>query len=187
MSWRPLGETAGKRRRFSALVKPRSTGVWAIQDVTVSLRRHHSGEEDSGLEAFVGRCLSCDEGDQYTEAHRRLDRVLSLAIWKLPAGTNTTPHRLGISRESLGRRLHELGLYPSRAREREDEREQTLIPLMSLADIEWEHIRRVLSATHGNGPRLPRFSASARPPFTGVCARVKRSKYPDFLPELPGL
>ncbi len=35
-----------------------------------------SGGEDSGLEAFVRRCLSCDEGDQYAEAHRRLDRVL---------------------------------------------------------------------------------------------------------------
>ncbi len=103
------------------------------------------------MDAFVRRCLSFEGGDQYAEAHRRLDRILlTRALEAADEDQHHTARRLGISRDSLGRRLHELGLYPSRALEGEDEREQTLTPLKSLADIEWEHIRRVLSATHGN-------------------------------------
>jgi DNA-binding NtrC family response regulator len=53
-------------------------------------------------------------------------------------------------RESLECRLRELGLHPGREPDGGGEMEQTLVPPMSLADIEREHIQRVLSATRGN-------------------------------------
>ena len=103
------------------------------------------------MDAFVRRCLSCDEGDQYAEAHRRLDRVLLTRILEATGGDqHDAARRLGISPESLGRRLRELGPHPSRGIEVGDEREQTDLPHRSLADIEWEHIQRVLSATNQN-------------------------------------
>ncbi len=109
------------------------------------------GGEDADLDAFVRRCLSCEGGDQYAEAHHRLDRVLSIRVLEATGGDqHDAARRLGISPKSLECRLRELGLHPSRGLEGRDEREQTLIPLMSLADIEWEHIRRVLSVTNGN-------------------------------------
>jgi two-component system nitrogen regulation response regulator GlnG len=108
-------------------------------------------EEDADLDAFVRRCLSCDEGDRYAQAHSRLDRVLLTRILEATGGDqHDAARRLGISPESLGRRLRELGPHPSRGIEVGDEREQTDLPHRSLADIEWEHIQRVLSATNQN-------------------------------------
>jgi two-component system nitrogen regulation response regulator GlnG len=110
-----------------------------------------SGAEDADLEAFVGRCMLCEEGDQYAEAHRRLDRVLLIRILEGTGGDQRdAARRLGISPETLGCRLRELGLHPSRGLEGGDERKQTDLPHWTLADIEWEHIQRVLSATNGN-------------------------------------
>ena len=104
-----------------------------------------SGGEDSDLEAFVRRCLSCDEGDQYAEAHRRLDRVLLARVLEAAGGDqHDAAHRLGISRESLERRLRELGLHPSRGLRGKTRENKRFMPRRSLADIEWEHIQRVV-------------------------------------------
>jgi DNA-binding NtrC family response regulator len=98
--------------------------------------------------------MSCDEGDQYAEAHRRLDRVLLVRVLEATGGDQRdAARRLGISPESLGCRLRELGLDLPRAPEgieAGEEREQPDLTHQSLADMEWEHIQRVLSATHGN-------------------------------------
>ena len=110
-----------------------------------------SGGGESSLEAFVQRCLSCGEPDQYAEAHRRLDRVLLVRILEATRGDqHQAARRLGMSPGFLGCRLRELGLHPSREPDEDDEGEQTLVPQLSLADIQWEYIQRVLSATHGN-------------------------------------
>jgi DNA-binding NtrC family response regulator len=107
--------------------------------------------EDSDLEAFVHRCLSCDEGDQYAEAHRRLDRVLLVRVLEAAGGDQyDAARRLGISPESLGCRLRELGLHPGRGLEGRDEREPTHLAGWSLAEVEREHVQRVLSLTNGN-------------------------------------
>jgi transcriptional regulator with GAF, ATPase, and Fis domain len=116
-----------------------------------------SGGEDSDLEAFVRRCLSCDEGNQYAEAHRRLDRVLLVRVLEAAGGDQyDAARRLGISPESLGCRLRELGVHPSRAPEGRDEREATgLTSGLTLADAEREHILGALRETGGvvGGPK----------------------------------
>ena len=110
-----------------------------------------SEADESELEVFVRRCLSWDEGDQYAEAHRRLDRVLLVRVLEAAAwDQRDAARRLGISSNSLQCRLRELGLHPSRVLEGEDARELPDLPDRSLADIEWEYIRRVLAATNGN-------------------------------------
>ena len=110
-----------------------------------------AGGEDSDLEAFVRRCLSCDEGDQYAEAHRRLDRVLLVRVMEAAGGDqHDTAHKLGISPKSLESKLRELGLHPSRGLEVGDAREPVCLAGWSLAEVEREHIQRVLSATEGN-------------------------------------
>ena len=52
-SCRPLMETAGKRRKFSALAKPRSIGVWANRIMTENLKR---------LSRDRSVCLFCPDG-----------------------------------------------------------------------------------------------------------------------------
>ena len=107
-------------------------------------------EEDADLDAFVRRCLSCDEGDRYAQAHSRLDRVLLTRILEATGGDQHDAAQVGDITRVPGRRLRELGPHPSRGIEVGDEREQTDLPHRSLADIEWEHIQRVLSATNQN-------------------------------------
>ena len=110
-----------------------------------------SGGEDSDLEEFVRRCLSCDEGDQYAQAHRRLDRLLLIRVLEAASGDQrAAASRLGISPESLGSRLRKLGLHFSRGLGGGDESERTDSAQRSLADIEWEHIQQALLASHGN-------------------------------------
>ncbi len=107
-----------------------------------------SGGEDSHLDAFVRRCLSCDEGDQYAEAHRRLDRALLARVLEVAGGDqHDAARKLGISPKSLESKLRELGLHPSRGLEGGDEREQPALPHRSLADTERELILGALRET----------------------------------------
>jgi two-component system nitrogen regulation response regulator GlnG len=115
----------------------------------VSVRQ--SGGEDWGLEAFIRRCLSCDEGEQYAQAHRRLDRVLLIRVLEAAGGDQQeAARRLGISPKSLGCKLFELGLHLSCGLAVGDQSERMEPPRRSLAALEWEHIQQALSASHGN-------------------------------------
>jgi len=81
-----------------------------------------SAGEDPNLEAFVRLCLASDDGDQYAEAHRRLDRVFLTRVLEATGGNQQeTARRLGIARQTLRRRLHELGLHLTRRFETEDD------------------------------------------------------------------
>jgi DNA-binding protein Fis len=67
------------------------------------------------LEAFLGQCLASDQGDLYAEAHRQLDRFLLTRVLDDTGGNqHQAARRLGIARETLRRRLRELGLHVSR-------------------------------------------------------------------------
>ena len=67
------------------------------------------------LEAFLQACLSGAEGDIYAEAHRQLDRLLLRRIIDENGGNqHQAARQLGIARETLRRRLRELGLQVTR-------------------------------------------------------------------------
>jgi two-component system nitrogen regulation response regulator GlnG len=71
----------------------------------------HSGTDKSDLEAFIGRCLASVEDDLYAEAHRQVDRVLLARILERTDGNQVRAARwLGMGRETLRRRLREVGL-----------------------------------------------------------------------------
>jgi DNA-binding NtrC family response regulator len=73
------------------------------------------------LEAFVRSCLASRDGDRYAEAHRRLDRVLLTRALEATGGNQLVAARqLGIARDTLRRRLRELGLHLSRRLEAGD-------------------------------------------------------------------
>jgi two-component system nitrogen regulation response regulator GlnG len=80
-------------------------------------------EGDANLEAFIRLCLACGEGDLYAETHRRVDRLLLTRVLEDTGGNQLqAARRLGISRDTLRRRLSELGLHWTRRIEaREDE------------------------------------------------------------------
>jgi len=70
----------------------------------------------------VSGCLASDNGDQYAEAHRRLDRVLLPRVLEASGGNQQeAARRLGIARETLRRRLRKLGLHVSRRLEAEED------------------------------------------------------------------
>jgi two-component system nitrogen regulation response regulator GlnG len=74
-----------------------------------------SAGEDANLEGFVRLCLASDDGDQYAQAHRRLDLALLPRVLQATGGNQQeAARRLGIARETLRRRLRELGLHLSR-------------------------------------------------------------------------
>jgi two-component system nitrogen regulation response regulator GlnG len=76
---------------------------------------HPSAADDPDLEAFVRLCLACADGDQYAEAHRRLDRALLPRVLDATGGNQQeAARRLGIARETLRRRLRELGIHLTR-------------------------------------------------------------------------
>jgi two-component system nitrogen regulation response regulator GlnG len=78
--------------------------------------------EDSSLEAFLAHCLRADPGDQYAEAHRQLDRILLARVLnEMDGNQQQSARRLGIGRETLRRRLRELGLQISRQLSIDDE------------------------------------------------------------------
>ena len=65
-------------------------------------------------------------------------------------GSTRRPAQVGDITRVAGTQAARIGTHPSRGIEVGDEREQTDLPHRSLADIEWEHIQRVLSATNQN-------------------------------------
>jgi two-component system nitrogen regulation response regulator GlnG len=79
-----------------------------------------SAGEDPNLEAFLRLCLASDDGDQYAQAHRRLDRLFLTRVLEATGGNQQeAARRLGIARETLRRRLRELGLHLTRRLEAE--------------------------------------------------------------------
>jgi two-component system nitrogen regulation response regulator GlnG len=81
-----------------------------------------SPAEEPSLEAFLRLCLASDQGDLYAEAHRHLDRLLLTRILEATGGNQQqAARRLGISRDTLRRRLRELGLQFTRQLEAEED------------------------------------------------------------------
>jgi two-component system nitrogen regulation response regulator GlnG len=77
--------------------------------------------DDANLEAFVRLCLASDDGDQYAQAHHRLDRVLLPRVLEATGGNQLeAARRLGIARETLRRRLRDLGLHLARRLEADE-------------------------------------------------------------------
>jgi two-component system nitrogen regulation response regulator GlnG len=78
--------------------------------------------EEANLETFLRQCLASDDGDQYAAAHRRLDRLLLPRVLEATGGNQQeAARRLGIARETLRRRLRELGLHVTRRFEAEED------------------------------------------------------------------
>jgi transcriptional regulator with GAF, ATPase, and Fis domain len=77
---------------------------------------------DAGLETFIGRCLASIDSDLYAETHFQVDRAL-LARTLEETGGNLVraARRLGIGRETLRRRLREVGIQVSRRVEADDD------------------------------------------------------------------
>jgi two-component system nitrogen regulation response regulator GlnG len=77
---------------------------------------------DPNLEAFISLCLaSSGEGDLYAETHRRVDRLFLPRVLEDTGGNQLqAARRLGIARETLRRRLRELGLHGGRQPEAEE-------------------------------------------------------------------
>jgi two-component system nitrogen regulation response regulator GlnG len=70
---------------------------------------------DPNLEAFIRLCLTSVEGDLYAETHRRVDRLLLPRVLEDMGGNQLqAARRLGIARDTLRRRLIELGLQLTR-------------------------------------------------------------------------
>jgi len=81
-----------------------------------------SAAEDPGLEVFIRRCLGSDTSDLYAETHRQVDRLLLTRILEDTGGNqHQAARRLGIARETLRRRLRELGLHFTRQLESEED------------------------------------------------------------------
>jgi two-component system response regulator AtoC len=81
-----------------------------------------TGGEDSSLEAFIRLCVTSDDGDQYAQAHGRLDRLFLTRVLEATGGNQQeAARRLGIARQTLRRRLRELGLHLTRRFETEED------------------------------------------------------------------
>jgi two-component system, NtrC family, response regulator AtoC len=78
---------------------------------------------DPHLEAFLRLCLASGAGDLYAETHRQLDRLFLILVLEDTGGNQLqAARRLGISRDTLRRRLIELGLhFPRRTEAGEDD------------------------------------------------------------------
>ena len=76
---------------------------------------------DPDLEAFIRLSLASGEGDLYAETHRKVDLLLLTRVLEDMGGNqHQAALRLGIGRETLRRRLRELGLHVSRRLEAEE-------------------------------------------------------------------
>jgi DNA-binding NtrC family response regulator len=81
-----------------------------------------SAAGDANLEAFIRLCLASGEGDLYAETHRQVDRLFLTRVLEDTGGNQyQAARRLGIARETLRRRLRELGMHVSRRREAEED------------------------------------------------------------------
>jgi two-component system nitrogen regulation response regulator GlnG len=77
---------------------------------------------DPNLATFIRLCLASGGGDVYAETHRQVDRLLLTRVLEDTAGNQLqAARRLGIGRETLRRRLIELGLHVSRRLEGADD------------------------------------------------------------------
>jgi two-component system nitrogen regulation response regulator GlnG len=78
---------------------------------------------DPNLEAFIRLRLASVEGDLYAETHRQVDRLLlTLVLEDMGGNQLQAARRLGIARDTLRRRLLELGLqFTRRIESREDD------------------------------------------------------------------
>jgi two-component system nitrogen regulation response regulator GlnG len=87
------------------------------------VRAFPSAVGDSNLETFIRLGLASGGDDLYAEMHRQLDRLLLTCILEETGGNQLqASRRLGIGRETLRRRLSELGLQVNRRLEdKEDE------------------------------------------------------------------
>jgi len=82
----------------------------------------HPAAGDAGLKTFIGQCLASIQHDLYAEAHRQLDRMLLPRILEETGGNQfQAARRLGIGRETLRRRLREVGIHLNRRIESEEE------------------------------------------------------------------
>jgi DNA-binding NtrC family response regulator len=82
----------------------------------------HSTAGDPGLEACIGRCLASLERDLYAESHRQVDRILLARAIEGTGGNLLRATRwLGISRETLRRRLREVRIHFNRRVEADSE------------------------------------------------------------------
>jgi two-component system nitrogen regulation response regulator GlnG len=81
-----------------------------------------STAEDPKLEMSIRLHHGSDQGDLYAEVHRQVDRVLLARVLEETGGNqNQAARRLGIARETLRRRLRELGLQITRQLGGEDD------------------------------------------------------------------
>jgi two-component system nitrogen regulation response regulator GlnG len=66
---------------------------------------------ESGLEAFIRRRLGPGAADLYAEAHREVDHILLPRVLEYTRGNQFQAARLlGIARQTLRRKVRELGL-----------------------------------------------------------------------------
>jgi DNA-binding protein Fis len=71
-----------------------------------------STTDDPGLEAFIGQCLASTKSDLHAEARRQMDRILLARSLEKTGGNQLRAARwLGIGRETLRRRLREVGIH----------------------------------------------------------------------------
>jgi DNA-binding NtrC family response regulator len=81
-----------------------------------------STAEDPNLEISIRLPLGSDACDLYTETHRQLDRLLLTRVLEYTGGNQLkAARRLGISRDTLRRKLRDMGLHFSRQLEAEEE------------------------------------------------------------------
>jgi DNA-binding NtrC family response regulator len=81
-----------------------------------------SAAEDPNLEISIRLPLGSDACDLYAETHRQVDRLLLTRVLEYTGGNqHQAARRLGISRDTLRRRLRELGLHFSRQLEAEED------------------------------------------------------------------
>jgi two-component system nitrogen regulation response regulator GlnG len=78
--------------------------------------------EDLDLEVIIRLGRGPDHGDLYAETHRQVDRLLLTRILEETGGNqHQAARRLGIARETLRRRLRELGLHFTRQLESDED------------------------------------------------------------------